>query len=204
MSSFADRIAELKDRAHDVAAQIVALAERRRQHSLDAAIGDKRAVQAIADLDAESDALKRQAQTLSAALELAEIKEREAAAELKAIRRREQEEAAYSAARAIVTLNEELDLALIHLREMFERRAILLRSLTTVDPNLIMRLSNRAGPTSAAHAAGLGRHLNLEMTPVVAQRPLADANALLLGIGITNGRGNGNSMPRIDAANKRG
>jgi hypothetical protein len=70
-----------------------------------------------------------------------------------------------------------------------------------------MRLSNRAGPTSAAHRAGLGRYINLEMMPVVAHRPLADSNSLLLGIGEPpskpNGKGNDGPMPRV-MINKRG
>jgi hypothetical protein len=186
VSSFADRITELKGRAHDIAAQIVTLAERRRQHSLDAAIGDKRAVQAIADLDAESDALKRQGQTLSAALELAEIKEREAAAELEACRRREQEEAAYKAARGVVALHLELDEELVKLRSMLERRAIMLGALAdtgVVDLGLVMRLNHRSLATSAAQKAGLAKFIGLEMTPNVSVRPLASTNEVLLAVG---------------------
>jgi hypothetical protein len=75
---------------------------------------------------------------------------------------------------------------MIRLREVFERRAALLVELgntDAVDRQLVLRLSQRAGPTSAAQHAGLARHLSLEMTPNAAQRPLADTNPVLLGIG---------------------
>jgi hypothetical protein len=69
---------------------------------------------------------------------------------------------------------------------MFERRATLLVELgnsEACDRNLVLRLSQRAGPTSAAHHCGLNRYLALEMTPNAAQRPLADTNSVLLGVG---------------------
>jgi hypothetical protein len=185
----------LKKRAAEVASQIGALADRRKEYSLAASEGDARAKKVIADADYERDALLKEAATVADALEIGEALARQQVLDAADAQRREQAIEAYKAARGVVTLNEELDLALVHLREMFERRAVMLKSLAntaTVDPALLMRLSNKSGPTSAAHHAGLGRHINLEMTPVVSQRPLAHSNALLLGIGEKpNGKANG-------------
>jgi hypothetical protein len=186
MSSFESRIAELKDRANGIAEQIITLAQRRKERSLDAAIGDKTAVQAIADLDVQSDSLKRESQTVSAAIELAEQKQREAdaQAERKQLRQRAIEARKHSD--AIQALHSEIDLMFKQLREVFERRNILLQGLVNTeicDRSVTMRLANKTGATAAAAHAGLSRYLGLELVPVVAQRPLADSNALLAGIG---------------------
>jgi hypothetical protein len=112
------------------------------------------------------------------------IKQQELDAE--AAERRAREGEAYTHARALIALNEELDLALVALREQFERRASILSGLANtgvVDLGLVMRLGHKSHATSSAHRAGLGRYLAMEMTPVVAQRPLADSNSLLLSIG---------------------
>jgi hypothetical protein len=203
MASYSDKISEFNRRIADIAVKLTSLSDRRKSYSLAAAEGDTRALKQIADTDFEETALVREQQTLNSAVETALALEKQHELEAKAAAEHTRQVEAYKAARGVVALNEELDLALIHLRELFERRAIILRSLGNVgvcDPSLIMKLSNRAGPTSAAHAAGLGRHMNLEMTPVVAQRPLADTNAVLLGIGEApskpNGKGNGNGSRR--------
>jgi hypothetical protein len=198
VSSLSDRIGELKRRAAEVASALTSLSDRRRSYAF-AAVSDSdaKARKAIADIDFESDSLRKEQATISDALEIGEALAKQEALDAQAEARRERERAAYTAARGVVTLNEEIDLALSQLREMFERRSVILRSLGNVgvvDPSLLMRLANKAGPTSAAHSAGLGRYLNLEMTPVVSQRPLSDANSVLLGIGEPskpNGKANG-------------
>jgi hypothetical protein len=195
----------LRKRAAEVASQIGALADKRKSYSLAASEGDARARKAIADADYERDALLKEAATVADALEIGEALTRQQALDAEAAQRRERSIEAYQAARGVVALNEEIDLALSRLREQFERRSIILRSLANTsicDPALLMRLANKAVPTSAAHRAGLGRFLNLEMTPIIAQRPLADSNVVLLGIGEappdTNGKGNSNGRVVIN------
>jgi hypothetical protein len=202
VASYADKISEFNRRIADIATKLTSLADKRKEYSFAAATGDAKARKQISDADFEEISLVKEQQTLNSAIETAQALERQHELEAKATEEHSRQVEAYSAARGVVTLNEELDLALLHLRELFERRAIVLRSLgntATVDPALLMRLSNKAGPTSAAHSAGLGRHLNLDMVPVVSQRPLADSNSLLLGIGEPskpNGKGNGSlSLP---------
>jgi hypothetical protein len=206
VASYADKISEFNRRIADIGAKLAGLADRRKEFAYAAASGDARARKAITDCDFETESLRKEEQIVASAIETAQALERQHELEAKQTEEHSRQVEAYSAARSIITLNEELDLALIHLREMFERRAIVLRSLgntATVDPALLMRLSNKAGPTSAAHSAGLGRHLNLDMVPVVSQRPLADSNAVLLGIGeapSTNGKGNGKPNGKGKAA----
>jgi hypothetical protein len=185
LSSLASRIEELRRRAEAVAAELINIAARRKQHSLDAAIGDKGAIKSIADLDAENDSLKKEAMTISSALEMAEQREREEQQEAEARERHAREVDAYRAARAVITLQHEIDEALLQLRQIFERRAIALNALgNVVDHGLVTRLSNKSNATSAAQLAGLSKYLNLEMTPAGALRPLASSDEILLRIGV--------------------
>jgi hypothetical protein len=186
MSSYEDKIAEFKDRIADIGKQLASLTSQRKSYSLAAATGDAKAIKQIADIDFALDAARREEGTLSSAIESAVALDRAAEQDAEAKARHERNIAAYKISRAIVALNEELDSRLKQLREAFERRAALLVELgntEAADRALVMRLSHRAGPTSAAQHAGLSRYLSLEMTPNAAQRPLADTNSVLLGIG---------------------
>jgi hypothetical protein len=186
MSSYESKIAEFRERITDIGKQLAALTAKRKSFALAAATGDAKAIKQIGDIDFETDSLKKQEATVASAIETAVALDRAAAHEAEAALKHEREIKAYSLARAVITLNEEIDLALKHLREAFERRAALLVELgntEAADRALVMRLSHRAGPTSAAQHAGLSRYFNLEMTPTAAQRPLADTNSVLLGIG---------------------
>jgi hypothetical protein len=187
LSSLADRILELKRCAEAIAAELVNIATRRKARSLDAVIGDKTAQSAIHDLDQETDALKKEAMTISSALEMAEQREREEQQEVEAKLRREREVEAYNHARGVVALNHELDQALIALRQLFERRAVVLKGLGdtgVVDLNLIMRLNHRSGASASAILAGLNRFLNLEHINTSALHPLASSDEVLLRIGV--------------------
>jgi hypothetical protein len=186
VSSYESKIAEFKDRITDIGKQLAELGARRKSFALAAAEGDSKARKEIADIDFQLDAARKEEGTLSAAIESAIALDRQREHEAEAALKHQRNIAAYKISRAIIALNEELDLALKHLREAFERRAALLVELgntEAADRALVMRLSHRAGPTSAAQHAGLARYLNLEMTPTAAQRPLADTNSVLLGIG---------------------
>jgi hypothetical protein len=186
VSSYEDKVNEFKSRISDIGRQLAALAAKRKSYSLAAATGDATARKEIADIDFALDAARREEGTLSAAIESAIALDRAAEQEAEAKLKHEREVKAYSLARGIIATNEEIDLALKQLREMFERRASLLVELgntEAADRQLVLRLSHRAGPTSAAQAAGLARYLSLEMTPNAAVRPLSDTNSVLLGIG---------------------
>jgi hypothetical protein len=186
MSSLSDRINELKKRAGEITRQITTLTDRRRSYSLAAASGDKKAAREIADADNEISTLGKESQTVTAAIESGEAILAQKALEAEAAQRREREAEAHRVAMALAALNAEIDERLKELREVFERRASLFAQLSNTgicDLGLIMRLGHKSSATASAHLAGLGRFLAMEMTPVVAQRPLADSNTLLLGIG---------------------
>jgi hypothetical protein len=69
---------------------------------------------------------------------------------------------------------------------MFERRRDQLARLAdtgVADLTMIMKLSHKSMASAAAAHAGLAKFLSMEMTPTVAQRPLATSNEILLKIG---------------------
>jgi hypothetical protein len=197
VADYASKITEFNKRIADIGLKLAGLADRRKEYAFAAATGDTRALKQISDVDFEETSLVREQQTLNSAVETATALERQVALEAKAAEEHSRQVEAHKAAQAVAALNVELDAMLLQLRECFERRAVVLRSLGNtgvVDPNLLMRLSSKSGPTSAAHAAGLGRHLHLDMVPVTAQRALSDVNVVLVGIGearSTNGKANG-------------
>jgi hypothetical protein len=194
VSSYTDKISEFQARISDIAAKLTSLADRRKQYSYAAASGDTRARKQLDDDSFEETSLVKEQQVLNSAVETALALEKQHELEAKQAEEHVRQVEANKCAQGVVALNEEIDLALVQLRELFERRAIILRSLgntAVCDPSLLMRLSNRAGATSAAHHAGLGRHVNLEMMPVVSQRPLSDVNVVLIGIGESPSKPNG-------------
>jgi hypothetical protein len=203
LSSLTDRIVQLRKRASEITTQLGSIADRRKSYSLAAAEKDSRALKEIVDADFEADNLRKESQTISSAIESAEALSRQQELEAKRAEERKLQVEAHVTASAISALNAELDEMLLRLREAFERRASLLRSLTNIDgsvvpPELAMRLSNKSHATSAAHLVGLGRYLAMEMVPTVAWRALAEQNDLLLGIGADP------TLPRIvPRTNKR-
>jgi hypothetical protein len=89
-------------------------------------------------------------------------------------------------ATAIIALNSEVDIALVQLRQLFERRASLLHQLSATgvaNPITINKLEGKAGPTRACCAAGLHRFISLEKVSTQAFIALASCNVVLMGIG---------------------
>jgi hypothetical protein len=194
LSSYADKISEFNRRISDIATKLTTLSDKRKEYAFAAASGDTRARKAITDCDFETESLRKEEQIVASAIETAQALERQHELEAKAAQEHSRQSEAHKCAQAIAALNCELDAMLVQLRECLERRSHVLRELgntATVDPSLLMRFSNRAGPTSAAHHAGLGKFLNLDMVPVVSQRPLADSNSVLLSIGEPPSKPNG-------------
>jgi hypothetical protein len=191
MSSYADKIAELKKREAELVKELATLADRRKEFALAAADGDGRAIKQIADVDFQSAALARDRATIGSALEAAQALLRQEAQDDQAQQLSRLRDEAGRHAEGIITLNVEIDAMLKLLREAFERRAELLQNLSRtglVDGTLIMRMGTKASPTSAAALHGLGRYLALEMTPVSSQRSLADGNGPLLALSKQNSR----------------
>jgi hypothetical protein len=210
VASYADKISEFNKRIADIAAKLTSLGDRRKSYSLAAASGDARALKQVGEVDWELDALRKEQQTVASAIETAQALEKQHELDAEAELQRAREGAAYQAARAIASLNLELDQELVRLRGAFERRAILLKALGetgAVDAALVMRLHHKSLATSAAQLVGLSRFLNLEMTPTASQRPLASSNEMLLRIGSEppsdgNGKGN-NGKPMLRPLTRR-
>ena len=187
MSDYRSKISELRSRVSDIGAQLASLADRRKSYALAAAENDKTALKEIADVDFAADSLRKQAATLDAAVETAEALQRQQQAEAEQQERREREIEAHQHAQAVIALNEEIDLALTQLREVFERRQDQLGKLAAtgiVDSAVVMRLSNKAGPTRAACFAGLHRHIDLMTVSNQSMCPLGDAAPILAVIGV--------------------
>ncbi len=173
MSTYADRLSQLRARLTDVGKQLSSLADRRKSFSLAAATGDATARKQIADTDAEAEALRREEQTISAAVETAVALDKQQELEAQAAEEHARQVDAHRHAQGVIALNLEIDAALVHLREMFERRAVLLAGLARtniVDGLFVGRLAGKAGPT-------------LEPPSPQSVRPLADTNTILVGIG---------------------
>jgi hypothetical protein len=86
----------------------------------------------------------------------------------------------------VITLNDEIDQALIQLGQLFERRASLLHQLGATgvaNPITINKLEGKFGPTRACCAAGLHRFISLEKVATQSFVTLASCNVILLGIG---------------------
>jgi hypothetical protein len=183
MSTLSDRIALLRKRATDIAAELTSLSDRRQSHALAASEGDTKALKVISDIDMECDDLARTHQTTLSAIEtaeaLAQLREVDDAQKAK----RAHAERVYSTARGIIALNEEIDTELGKLAAMCERRQALLGELGRLEAlnvTLLGRLSSRAPLTRAACAAGLHRYLSLEVTAQGSMVPLRESNAQLL------------------------
>jgi len=195
--STTDQIVSLRERLSGIAGELAALVDRRKSYSLAATEGDARAIKSIGDCDFESEALRKQEQTILSAIESASALEKQREFDAEAAQRRALQAEAHKHAQAIIALNGELDTMLLRLREAFERRATALRHLADtglVDTNLLLKFSHRTGPTAAAAHAGLNKFLHLEMVPVASLRTLADSNPILAGIGKASRphpRGNG-------------
>ena len=186
MSTYADRLSQLRARLTDVGKQLSSLADRRKSFSLAAATGDATARKQIADTDAEAEALRREEQTISAAVETAVALDKQQELEAQAAEEHARQVDAHRHAQGVIALNLEIDAALVHLREMFERRAVLLAGLARtniVDGLFVGRLAGKAGPTRAACHAGLAKFIALEHPSPQSVRPLADTNTILVGIG---------------------
>jgi hypothetical protein len=93
--------------------------------------------------------------------------------------------AARELASAIVTIDHELDDALLALRELFERRHAMLRDLqvTNVANTVATKLMSRGVATRAACFAGIDAHLDLARCAPGSRLPLASGDPLLRGIG---------------------
>jgi hypothetical protein len=86
----------------------------------------------------------------------------------------------------VITLNEEIDQALVQLRGMFERRFALLSELAStgvVDQAFVVKLQGKSGPTRAMCAAGLAKFVSVEKVATQSFVPLASVNPILIGIG---------------------
>ena len=91
----------------------------------------------------------------------------------------------------IMALHSEIDAAFLTLTSLLTRRHALLQQLAStnvVDRGLVMKLSNKSGPTTAACHAGLGKYLDLNAPAPGSLRPLASSNALFQGIGKDHGQ----------------
>src|SRR5260370_24324049 len=153
MSTYANRLSQLPARLTDVGTQLSSLADRRKSFSLAAATGDATARKQIADTDAEAEALRREEQTISAAVETAVALDKQQELEAQAAEEHARQVDAHRHAQGVIALNLEIDAALVHLREMFERRAVLLAGLArthNVDGLFFGRPPRQAGPTPAA------------------------------------------------------
>src|SRR5260221_5779964 len=162
MNKYADRLSQLRARLTDVGKQLSSLADRRKSFSLAAATGDATARKQMADTDAEAEAQRREEQTISAADETAVALDKQQELEAQAAEEHARQVDAHRHAQGVIALNLEIDAALVHLREMFERRAGLLAGLAKAHifhGGFFGRPPGQGGPTLAALPPGTTKFL---------------------------------------------
>jgi len=111
MSSYADKVAILRGRVHDISRELANLLERRKQHALEAVDGNERAKKILAEIEFAADGLRRESQQCETGIELAEQKQREAVAKEKADVLEQKRREAARLAEAVIVLDEKIDLA---------------------------------------------------------------------------------------------
>ena len=133
MSDFQSKVAELTKRAEFIDSKLSELHLERHLKSLDASIGDKTALRAVAACDDKIEQLLKERQTIASATErVAElIKGEQSEPDARALRARQ--ELAGNAAAGIVVVNSLIDVALGELRKLFERRQLLVGELSRTE-----------------------------------------------------------------------
>jgi hypothetical protein len=188
MSSMADRINQLRDRASDVAARIAGFKDARSSASLRSIFDDDREAQKIIrDADLALDALSKESQTITSALSAAEALLTAEHAEAEKAERTERAIVAHRCAQGIAALNGELDDLLLKTRQCFEKRATLLADLARCEvapPAYLQRFGAKGTASRAFAAAGLHRFCDLITPSALSFLPLASTNPQLLAIGI--------------------
>ena len=111
MSSYADKVAILRGRVHDISRELANLLERRKQHALEAVDGNERTKKILAKIELAADGLRRESQQCEAGIELAEQRQREAVAKEKADVLEQKRREAARLAEAVIVLDEKIDLA---------------------------------------------------------------------------------------------
>jgi hypothetical protein len=188
MSGYAERIAELSHRVTSIDLRLKSIDAERAANVIEASQGAQSALRKIAELDAETDQLRRSKAILTSAADQLDGQMREEEATLAATSRAEREQRAREIGAAICTLHLEGDALLLQLRQLFERRAGLLAELHRLGRD-VQRLAGKEPLSAAAYHAGLRIYLALEPAPISSIRPLADANALLSGVDGNGGNG---------------
>jgi chorismate mutase len=186
VATYQDKIAAFRQRINDIAAQLIALKDRRREFAIDVADQKQAAIQALKDLDYTRDNLVKEEQTLQSAIEQATTLQRDQEQQKRQDAEHQRQVDAYNHSKALVALSLEIDDALAHLRQLFERRASLLDGLARTqvcDPLFTTRLANKGVLTGAACFANLHAFLDLTACAPGSRRPLADTNELLLNVG---------------------
>jgi hypothetical protein len=182
MSDYATRIAEMARRVSGIDLRLKSINDERISHSIEAAQGSTSALKKVAALDAEADQLCKSRSILTNAADLldAQLREEEQAA---AAADREQRSAeARKVGAALCALNGEIDLAMVQLRQMFERREAMvceLGGLGGINPSTVKMQCSKEPASAAARYAGLARFLAIEPVTVSAIRPLASSNGIL-------------------------
>jgi len=111
MSSYADKVAILRGRVHDISRELANLLERRKQHALEAVDGNERAKKILAEIEFAADGLRRESQQCETGIELAEQSQRETVAKEKADVLEQKRRGAARLAEAVTALGEKIDLA---------------------------------------------------------------------------------------------
>lgn len=180
--NFAAVISGLKARVATTNERLAKLAERRRPYALDAVIGDAKAKRAIEKIDADADAARNEAETLTVAIEEAEKRRAEYEARLVSEVRRRREAGARSVCAAILEADREFDEAAKRLCQSLASRQELVRKVAALDviyPGVVNALRRKQHINAALAYAGLQQFADMPLGPPNCRKPLAELDASL-------------------------
>jgi hypothetical protein len=163
---YASKVDELSRRVVAINTKLNTLVSRKQALAPMALDSEKAALKELERIDAEEATLVRERELTS--LAAAEARRLQAEQQFEAAQEQQNRRVADArkAADAVLALDQEIDDALIKLRELFERRKCCVDSLKAsgIAPGYaVNRLYHKLGPTCAAHKAGLRDYFSIEL-----------------------------------------
>lgn len=180
--NFAAILPDLKARLAGTSERIAKLQQERRLYALDAASGDAEAKKAITEIDADAGTARSETEMLALAIEEAEKREANCAAQVAAEDRRLLEHEARATCAAILEADREFDRAAERLCQSLSRREELVRKLANlgvVYPGVVHALRRRQNINAALAHTGVHRFADLHLAPPSLRKPLAELDASL-------------------------
>ncbi|HWS93212.1 MAG TPA: hypothetical protein VN306_12185 [Mycobacterium sp.] len=178
---YSSQLTQVSSRIADIDTRLTNSMDAKKHFAIDASRGDDRAIKAIATIDSEDAQLRRERETLTAALEQLGEFEAQYADDAAAEDLQKRKAHAAQIAAACMAVNVAIDTSLDHLRQQFQRRQHLLRELAATNTSISSYAQRLMGTkftaTGAARSAGLYGFMDLAHVAPAHTEPLVTSNA---------------------------